>query len=266
MIGINTTIGFKLHASNVHYLPNQTNPRRGFGHMRREISELAEILAARRHERTCRDVRYQLAALRFETALILHAHMCRKAGFREDQPRWPKGSGEDSGRWSGGAETPFINNALTGISTIDRTTNTLGKTLAKVIDVLPKGQGPLYGIAVHTAFSLAVRFGNIPGIGFNDVETTWGGIDLRYGSLGSVRTDVILRNDIGDPIAIYDVKTGGARLTASRTQELRDAVAPNSDIYVIELHLGRGASMKAVSILTNYSQYVAATVHGIGVR
>jgi len=26
-----------------------------------------------------------------------------KAGFREDQPRWPKGSGRRSGRWSGGA-------------------------------------------------------------------------------------------------------------------------------------------------------------------
>jgi hypothetical protein len=29
----------------------------------------------------------------------------RRAGFREDQPRWPKGSGEDGGRWSGGAGT-----------------------------------------------------------------------------------------------------------------------------------------------------------------
>ena len=28
-----------------------------------------------------------------------------KAGFKLDQPRWPKGSGDDSGRWSGGAGT-----------------------------------------------------------------------------------------------------------------------------------------------------------------
>jgi len=28
-----------------------------------------------------------------------------KAGFRQDQPRWPVGSGVDSGRWSGGAGT-----------------------------------------------------------------------------------------------------------------------------------------------------------------
>jgi hypothetical protein len=27
----------------------------------------------------------------------------RKAGYRQDQPRWPKGSGDVSGRWSGGA-------------------------------------------------------------------------------------------------------------------------------------------------------------------
>ena len=27
----------------------------------------------------------------------------RKAGFRPDQPRWSKGSGDISGRWSGGA-------------------------------------------------------------------------------------------------------------------------------------------------------------------
>lgn len=26
-----------------------------------------------------------------------------KTGFREDQPRWPRGSGRRSGRWSGGA-------------------------------------------------------------------------------------------------------------------------------------------------------------------
>jgi hypothetical protein len=29
----------------------------------------------------------------------------RKAGFKPDQPRWPKGSGEDGGRWSGGPGT-----------------------------------------------------------------------------------------------------------------------------------------------------------------
>jgi hypothetical protein len=171
----------------------------------------------------------------------------RKAGFREDQPRWPKGCGEDSGRWCGGAagQTQIINNARTGISTIDDATDALAGKLAKVIDVLPKGSGPLYGIAVHTAFGLSVRFGNIRGIGVGDVEHTWGG-DGRYGSLDSVRTDVILRNDIGEPIAIYDVKTGSARLSPARVQVLREAVAPGSNIPVIEMHIERGLSLKSL--------------------
>jgi hypothetical protein len=37
-----------------------------------------------------------------------------KAGFRRDQPRWPSGSGDISGRWSGGAGTP---SELQGIPT-----------------------------------------------------------------------------------------------------------------------------------------------------
>ncbi|MBI2716645.1 MAG: hypothetical protein HYX37_19695 [Rhizobiales bacterium] len=80
----------------------------GLSHMRREMIELEEILAARRTERMCRDIKYQLAAARFQTALIRYAYVCHKAGFRRDQPRWPQGtSGEPKpgGRWSGGAGT-----------------------------------------------------------------------------------------------------------------------------------------------------------------
>ncbi|WP_245421755.1 hypothetical protein [Rhodoplanes serenus] len=37
--------------------------------------------------------------------LVLYFDAEQKAGFKEDQPRWPKGNGEISGRWSGGAGT-----------------------------------------------------------------------------------------------------------------------------------------------------------------
>jgi hypothetical protein len=217
-------------------------------------------------------MRSELAALRDDWEWTISNCFARKAGFNGDQPRWPQGTpGEPKpgGRWSGGAgtRTPFINNAPTGISTIDRTTDALGKTLAKVIDTLPKGRGPLYGIAVHTAFGVAVRFGNIKGIGPKDVETTWGGVDLRYGSLGSIRTDVILRNEVGDPIAIYDVKTGGARLTEARVKELRESVARGLRIPVIELHLQRGATLKSLYIATNHSIWVVAKLRDFrGVR
>ena len=85
--------------------------------VRRELEEVEEILAARRLENTVREVKYELAALRFQTAMLRHALVCRKAGFRQDQPRWPKGSGDDSGRWSGGAGTGAPN---TGTSAAGR--------------------------------------------------------------------------------------------------------------------------------------------------
>jgi hypothetical protein len=87
--------------------------------------------------------------------------------------------------------------ALTGISTIDDTTKRLVSTLATVmdtVDYLPGLRPQEYGKLVHYAFAAAVRAGNFPGIGFFDVETTFGpDLDARYGSKGSIRTDVVLR-------------------------------------------------------------------------
>ena len=49
-----------------------------------------------------------------------------------------------------------------------------------------------------------------------------------------MRTDVVLRDREGIPIAVYDLKIGNAKLTPSRVREIRDALGrPN--IPVIEL-------------------------------
>lgn len=81
--------------------------RRGLHEIRRELDEIKLLTAMRRRERARREVKYQLAALRFEIASIKHTYVSEKAGFKPDQPRWPKGT-EDGGRWSGGtgAELP----------------------------------------------------------------------------------------------------------------------------------------------------------------
>jgi hypothetical protein len=76
----------------------------GLRQIQGEISELKEMLAMRRRERVCRELKYELAALRFRTALIRYAYVSQKAGFRRDQPRNPKGTTE-GGQWSGGAGT-----------------------------------------------------------------------------------------------------------------------------------------------------------------
>ena len=78
--------------------------RQGFAEIRSDLDAIKQIVAIRRRERAYWEIKYQLAALRFERALIKHAYACLKGGFRPDQPRWPKGTSE-GGRWSGGAGT-----------------------------------------------------------------------------------------------------------------------------------------------------------------
>jgi hypothetical protein len=178
-----------------------------------------------------------------------------KAGFNPDQPRVPAGN-PDGGQWTNAdfsatdvsgsqRHTPqVVNAAQTGISTIDRTTESLTKILAQVVDTLPSGFGPLYGIAVHVAFGTAVRLHGLEGIGFWDVEHSFGGDNPRYGAFGSIRTDVVLRNEVGDIIAIYDVKTGDSTLRPSRVGALRAKTGVGPRAPVIELHVLRGVSIK----------------------
>ena len=138
--------------------------------------------------------------------------------------------------------------ALTGISTIDDTTKRLVSTLATVmdtVDYLPGLRPQEYGKLVHYAFAAAVRAGNFPGIGFFDVETTFGpDLDAHYGSKGSIRTDVVLRNEVGDIMAIYDVKTGDAIIDQRRAAQLRAKTGVGPRVPIIELHVLRGVTLK----------------------
>ena len=203
---------------------------------------------------------------------------CAKANFNPNQPRVPAGS-PDGGQWtdagggSGGGERLILSDAnpdpiipgaqyaqvqididtsaLTGLSTIDKTTRKLTQTLADIVDtieILPDATPQKYGIIVHTFFAEAVRFGDFPGIGISDVETTFSDVPgALYGSKGSIRTDIVLRNEIGDIIAIYDVKTGGAKLTSRRVQEIRDKTGAGPDVPIIEMHITRGVTRKAAT-------------------
>jgi hypothetical protein len=142
--------------------------------------------------------------------------------------------------------------ALTGLSTIDTATRGLSQTLARTmeaVDFIPEWTPQIYGTAVHVAFGASVRLQGLSGIGPNDVEQSFFGEGKpgSYGQPGSVRTDVVLRNQSGDIIAIYDVKTGGARLTAARVRELRLRTGVGPNVPIIELHVLRGVSLKGRS-------------------
>jgi hypothetical protein len=145
------------------------------------------------------------------------------------------------------AQTP-INidaSALTGISTIDNTTKKLASTLARIkdsVEYLPTVTPQVYGIAVHTAFAAAVKVQGLRGIAPSDVETTFGGD--RHGAKGSVRTDVVLRNDVGDVIAIYDVKTGEKGIEPARAAYLRLNVGVGNEVPIIQMSFKDGLSRK----------------------
>lgn len=93
---------------------------------------------------------------------------------------------------------------------------------------------------MHTAFARAVKQAGIPGIAPTDVESTlFTGVPSPYGFPGAARTDVVQRDQRGVIIAIFDLKTGGARLSRARREEIRLKAGVSGDVPVFELRLER---------------------------
>jgi hypothetical protein len=151
------------------------------------------------------------------------------------------------------AQIEIHTDALTGIETIDDTTKNLTATLAGVVDTVDyvPGMTPqAYGTAVHVSFATAVRITGFRGIGLFDVETTFGlEPDDPYGAKDSIRTDVVLRNDAGDIIAIYDVKTGAKEISPARAAKLRARTGVGRNVPIIELNVIKGVMRKSGRLL-----------------
>jgi len=60
------------------------------------------------------------------------------------------------------------------------------------------------------------------------------GNEMRYGTKGSVRLDV-LEGEVRTPIAIYDYKFGNSKLTESRRAQIRRISGYSADIPIIEV-------------------------------
>lgn len=167
-----------------------------------------------------------------------------KAGYRDDQDR------DERGRWTseGGVTVETSDGFLTGIPSIDQTSEILSDTLVSVmegLEYLPSMSASQYGIAVHAAFGVAVSQLDLPGVG--DIERSFSldALDPRYGMADTIRTDLTLRNIQGDIIAIYDVKTGTGEMSASRANELREMTRSSPNTPVFELNIVRGISRKS---------------------
>jgi len=66
---------------------------------REEIA--TEKAAYEEYQTKLAELRWMLADLKLDPTLQRFREKANKANFNPSQPRWPKGSGEDSGRWSG---------------------------------------------------------------------------------------------------------------------------------------------------------------------
>ncbi len=129
---------------------------------------------------------------------------------------------------------------------IERTRQVLHDILARVNAEVASRRDQLsalmYGIRVHAEFAKAVRARNLPGIGQAGVEQSFDAVGLaRYGLDGSIRTDIVLRDDRGEIIAIYDVKTGNATMSSVREAKIRAFTKVGRDVPVIILRAVRGA-------------------------
>jgi hypothetical protein len=199
-------------------------------------------------------LRENLEAVKRELIFRRLMRAATKAGFNPNEPR------DEDGLWTDGSTATDFSaakrvasidyaGAMTGISTIDEVTKTLSEMLGstmETMDFIPDWTPQVYGTAVHVTFGTAVRLNGIKGIGFDDVEHSFiDGKDADYGEAGSIRTDVLLRNDIGDVIAIYDVKTGKARMSTARAADIREHVGVQRSVPIVELHVLRGARLKA---------------------
>jgi len=85
---------------------------------------------------------------------------------------------------------------------------------------------------VHSAFESKVQ-----GLGRANLNTEvsyMNGNLVRRGTKGSVRLDVV-EGDPWSPTAVYDLKTGTAKLTPQRVQQIQQHVPGGSGVPVKEL-------------------------------
>lgn len=114
-------------------------------------------------------------------------------------------------------------------STFDVLSSAASRALAKV----GIGKGPVYGTLAHTAFRNEVE-----ALGLKNLSTEvsyLNGKVVSYGTKGSVRLDVV-EGPLLNPTAVFDFKTGGASLSATRIQQIQSHLPLSAkNIPIIEV-------------------------------
>jgi hypothetical protein len=101
----------------------------------------------------------------------------------------------------------------------------VGRAVAQV----GEGSGPAYGSRVHKALEQQIA-------GSPDLRAEVSylkGREVDFGTKGSIRVDVVALRD-GHPTAVFDLKTGSAKLTASRILQIQQHLPANMRNVTIE--------------------------------
>jgi len=106
--------------------------------------------------------------------------------------------------------------AMVGVRSAAELDEEAAQAVARALAQTGEGSGPAYGTRLHTALKAQSDASpNLRGeVSFLDGEP------IRGGAKGSIRVDIIGYKD-GKPAVIYDLKSGSAKLTASRIARIR---------------------------------------------
>ena len=139
-----------------------------------------------------------------------------------------------SGEWLGNAPPPSPPGSIANVES----------TLQDIADNLEvNGRQPVAGTNAHTLFARAVRqlARSNPNIDIKAEVTYEAGSApgeprlANYATRGAIRLDAVLDNSEDQIVAVFDLKTGRAGLTASRIQQIQSIVG---DVPVIEIRPG----------------------------
>lgn len=91
---------------------------------------------------------------------------------------------------------------------------------------------------MHAEFKREALAAHLLGINEEDLDKTFGASgEATYGDKDSIRPDVVLRNDQGNIVAIYDVKTGRG-FSSFKVIKYRLRTGSDSFVPLFELHPG----------------------------
>ncbi len=129
----------------------------------------------------------------------------------------------------------IVGEAVNMVSQYADELSALARQATAAIDELASSvNAAVRGTNIHTQWArlLKERYGNA----VRTERSFLDGVEYDYSPKGSIRVDAIMHDASGNPVAIYDLKTGAAGLTESRIAEIRAQLPENlKDVPIKEI-------------------------------